>query len=89
MVSKLKLDQSEFLRALNQGHEIEVCFCEKWYFFFANKREKKTTYLFSEIPNHKANRELIFDSELELMKMKIQKYTLDKVLDNLEDYTIY
>lgn len=83
------MDQSEFLRALNQGHEIEVCFCEKWYFFCVNKRKKKKTYLFSEIFNHKANRELIFDSELELMKMKIQNYTLDKVLDHLEDYTIY
>ena len=89
VVNNLKLEQSEFLKALNRGHEIEVCFCEKWYFFCTNKRKKRTTYLFSEISNHKDNKELLFDSEEELMKMKIQSYTLDKVLDNLEDYTIF
>lgn len=85
----MKLDQDIFFFALNEGREIEICFCGNWYFLRASKTKGGTTYLCTKISDPQFDETLIFESIQELLSMKIQNLVLLDALSQLDDYTIY
>lgn len=85
----MKLDQDIFFSALNEGREIEFCFCGNWYFLRASKIKGVTTYLFTKISGPQFDETFLFESIQELLSLKIQNLVLLDALSKLDDYTIF
>lgn len=88
-----KLKYSDFIAYMKLGHEIEICFRGKWYFFGTHKRKNSgtliRTYVFYEMYNDKLNNIAIFNDLEKLLQVKIQNCDLSYALDELQDYVIF
>lgn len=89
-----KLKYSDFIAYMKSGHEIEICFRGKWYFFGTHKLKNNRgtlirTYMFYEMYNDKLNNIAIFNDLEKLLQVKIQNCDLSYALDELQDYVIF
>lgn len=75
--------------AMNEGREIEILFHGKRYFFASYKKRKISTYIFSEISDLQQNNFVVYNNMQELLNIKIQNFTLQHILANLDDYIIF
>lgn len=83
------MDQDDFYAAIKEGHEIEICFRGKWFFFGKCEKNRMIAYLFYEMCESQPNEILTFGCVQELLSMKVQNVSLIDVLCNLDDYTVY
>lgn len=85
----MKMDQDDFYAAIKEGHEIEICFRGKWFFFRKCEKNRMIAYLFYEMFGSQPNEIQSIGCAQELLNIKVMVTPLTDVLCSLDDYTIY